>query len=484
MNIKRIGKWIIVLFLLAALPGMTAVMAQRQEPAKAEFAPAVVEVGESPTTIPYRNNETKNNNTMATAETISLIDWRNNSAVVGGVIESENDVDYWRLEPDFYNSAKRYRSPVLFNIDARAFGSPLDTVICLYADDGIELACNDDMQGATSRDSLLYYNLQEGRYYYLKVSGYDGYVWGPDYKYQLLVSEPLLISAAAAGLQGAKVDTIPFKAGDVLAWSDFKVNNTVYQKWVMLLDLSDLGTNINLSNLAAGWANSDYLLVGFAANATLPGLSRPVTPWEVVLFDPTQVGPNTAGSFQRLWDGRQHGLTTTSERIDALNWPDWNGSMALQVSTVGMASVPGATGVLKLADEDIGNWSSNSDKWARGFDGTSPGGDVDWGLGARDVVAYSHLADCVWVDVEYRTRDFAVIDNSGSIIYRYLDPDDNLVTKSANVNQISITNFEEYYWADDIVGEYGLEYRVGSAWGWSYKIDAIEYVGYSWCENG
>jgi len=40
MKTKRIGKWVIVLFLLAALPGLTAVVAQGEEPAGKAPLPA------------------------------------------------------------------------------------------------------------------------------------------------------------------------------------------------------------------------------------------------------------------------------------------------------------------------------------------------------------------------------------------------------------------------------------------------------------
>ena len=68
MNTRRMMRWAIVLFLLAALPVVTAVVAQGQEPAGKAPLPAVMEVGESSPDVDWVNDETKNNNTMATAE--------------------------------------------------------------------------------------------------------------------------------------------------------------------------------------------------------------------------------------------------------------------------------------------------------------------------------------------------------------------------------------------------------------------------------
>ena len=69
MNHKWLGKWVIVLLLLAALPGLTAVMAQGQEPARKAPLPAVTEVGESAPITPWVNNEkATTNDSLATAE--------------------------------------------------------------------------------------------------------------------------------------------------------------------------------------------------------------------------------------------------------------------------------------------------------------------------------------------------------------------------------------------------------------------------------
>jgi len=469
MTTKRIGKWVIVLFLLAALPGMTAVMAQGQEPAGVTAPTA--EIGESPVTIPYASTESEPNNTMAQADEINLV--MSQSSVQGGAMPNADSYDYWKIEVDD-DSYIDERATILINMDSQSFGSGLRARLCLYSDDNIELACNHPATpSANWGDGLLYYNVETFRSYYLRVEGIRN--TPADYRYQLLVSQPLIISAAAAGLKNAKVDTIPIQAGDVLAWSRFGVSGVTYEKWVMLLDLSDLGTTVNLTNLSAGWRNSDYLLVNFAAQATLPGAGV-VSPFEVVIFDPTELGPNTQGTFMRWWDGRNHALTTSTEKIDALDWCKQSTATHLYISTSGTATVPSASSPkLRLPDEDVGLWSLTTNQWARAFDGTHPvtnlDRDVDWRLGARDVVAFG----CGSADTSdiYHTYywDFLVLNGTGEIAWGYVD---NEPTTTRNVNQKQILNF---FWDDsDLDMEY--HFNVGVAWNgpdhkWNYNIDAF-----------
>ena len=272
MNTKRIGRLSIVLFLLAALPAMTAVKAQGQEPAAKAPLPAVMEVGESPMSVPWVNDETKYNDTMATAEETCYYYF---NCVLGGTINGPGDVDYWALQ---VGTDTVTHFPVLMDIDARSNNSPLDAVICLYADDGVLVGCNDDTD---TYDSMLYFNFEKGRTYYLRVTDWGGN-GGSDFKYQLYASTPLLISATTSGT----VAGIRFQPGDILAYScqhglnySHCNNPNLWDKWVMFLDLSDLQVVGNLSNLAAGWRNSDLLFLGFAGNVTLPGVVGPVTPW-------------------------------------------------------------------------------------------------------------------------------------------------------------------------------------------------------------
>ena len=446
MNRKRMCELIIVLFLLAALPGMTAVVAQGQEPARKAPLPTVIERGESNVSIPWQDNESEPNNTFATADLIT--DWARTQNIAGGRIGYGGDVDFWALDIPEVEGSSNWGA--LIDIDARSFGSPLDPVICLYSDNFIQLACNDDTD---TLDSMLYYNFEAGRRYYLRVTDYYGERGGDDFKYILIWSFPLLVSAAANNLGTGYVDGIPFQAGDILALSALRgpgYSNYAILKWVMLFDLSDLGVRGNVTNLAAGWRNSDYLLLGFAANVSLPGVSQTVTPWDVVVFDPSQLGPATEGAFQRWWVGREHGLTTASEKIDAIDWPNWEGTTRLYVSTVGRATVTGDSGqLIRLEDEDIGLWMGNSNRWEMNYDGSDfPG------LATEDVMGLT-VTPCYEGDRHWYDAYSIVIQGAG-----ILSRDDLRFA----VTQKDIA-FLQPGWAP----WWGI-YR----WGWTYKIDAIE----------
>ena len=472
MNAKRIVRWSIVLFLLLALPGLTAALAQEPQPASKAPLPAVTEMGESTTTIPWVESEHNPNNTVAQIEWFPSL---RQEFVWGGTISPAGDVDYWAIT--WYDDESDYDCeacsedtslPILIDIEAVSIGSPADTVICLYSDDGYELSCNDDTD---THDSMIFYNIEWGRSYYLKVRNFSN-VGGSAYKYQVLVSVPLLISAAAGGLGTGNVAGIPFQSGDILAWSDFPYGSGQHEeKWVMLFDLSDLNVNGNVTNLAAGWRNSDYLMLGFAANATLPGISGPVTPWEVVTFDPTRLGPVTQGTFQRWWNGKQLGLTLAAEKPDAIDWPVWNGAARLRVSTTGTATVlANPSGNVKLADEDVGLWSVADGKWTRDFDGSL----AQWGIAAKDVIAmaktemagYPHLAPAA-PNYLYDLSSYYLVLQGTATLQGLHGP--------FNVNQKDIVEFNlgAGYPGISLIWH-------GQDHGWNYNIDAIDFLGGTW----
>ena len=456
MNTKRMSKWVIVLFLLAALPGMTAVMAQGQEPAGKAPLPAVTEIGESSPNVVWVNNEHEPNNTVQTAE--APCDDYYFNCVVGGTIGYAGDVDYWRLRFDYGRDATHY--PVLIDIEAVSFGSPVDTEVCLYADDGVLLSCNDDTD---THDSMLFFNFEVEQSYYLQVTNWSG-TGGADFKYQFYATTPLLISATTAGT----VAGIPFQPGDILAYScHYGLNNNGnpnwgcksadWGKWVMFLDLSDLGVTGNITNLAAGWRNSDFVLLSFAANTTVPGISGLVTPSDVITFNPTRIGPTTMGTFSGWWLATQHGLTTTSEKLDAIDWPMWTGAGRLYVSTTGDAQVGGIgyTHYGRLADEDVGIWAEG-EFWDRFFDGSRV-----LGLAAEDVVAMD-VAEYS-LETPYKNNWMMLVILGGGKV------GDNMLS----VTQKDIFMVETHVSHEDAWN--ALMMWHGPDYGWNVNIDAIDF---------
>ncbi len=142
--------------------------------------------------------------------------------------------------------------------------------------------------------------------------------------------------------------------------------------WSMFFDASDVGINTSSQDLNEFHIlDTDSLLLIFDEPITLGTLA--VDPWDVVRFDATSLGNNTAGTFSMYLDGNDVGLDATSEYLDSLHvLPDGR----VLISTTGSPSVSGVTGA---ADEDIlaftpttlGDVTSGS--WSLYFDGSDVG---------------------------------------------------------------------------------------------------------------
>ena len=450
MNTKRMMRWVIVLFLLASLPVMTAVMAQGQEPRWApmranqepkEPAPIAYDVNDSQ--IPGEGNlyESEPNDDRYDANRMFLSDVMDGFIYFSdlGIGSSKPDVDYFK----FHMPEKGY---VLIDVDSRQFNPnfPLDMAVCLEDSGGHEIACNND---SDTSDPLLYYGLRAGDYFIrLNVLTAEG-------DYLLSLSSPLLISAATKG----SVDGITFKPGDILAHADL---NNGQEGWTMFFDASDVGIVKNVTNIASN--GGDQILLGFNAIMTLPGVGT-VTPWDIVVFDAEKFGPDTQGTFQWGLPGRDHGLTMAPEKIDAIDGfiNGYDRCNGFPVSTVGVANLPGPFGPMKQDDEDVfcivynpnfGGWQ-NWD-WFFDVDGKNdappsepPPGDIPYWLFQEDVIGMAYNDN---TDVMYLT-----ILGNGNIYGSTMDQTD--------IFSISYPSYTEgsFVWR-------------GPSHGWIYNIDAFE----------
>lgn len=173
------------------------------------------------------------------------------------------------------------------------------------------------------------------------------------------------VSAAQAGT----VDGVAFEPADILRFES--------GHWFMHFDASDVGITKNVSAFAIDFSP---ILLSFSANQSIHNVGT-VTPWDAVFFNPTRTGDHTAGSFSLAFDGSTVGLTTSGEKIDALE------SMlgGLAISTSGTMSVPKVGGgTLKAQDEDALFFDYSDEAWLPLFDGTGVPG-----LKAEDVNALS-----------------------------------------------------------------------------------------------
>ncbi len=343
MNAKQIARVLIVV--LAAL-ALTALVAAAQD------APAA------------SVTESEPNNSFATADFIDVYE----SDVMSGKINPANDQDYFHVIPDEEDS----RFDWVIDIDTDSAASPLDTVICVFDHDRVEVACNDDSDGV---DSLLFVTFSEWPTdFYIQVREYHYPNEGGDaYSYKLSVYQPRFVSAATNGT----INGVAFQAADILVY------NPTRDKWSLFFDASDKDITANTSSIEVDPGGAALVFAKNQVITDVNGNRYTATPYDVVQFTAEQWGENTYGYFEPalLLDGSTVGLTTSGEKIDALArwWPDGS----LLISTTGGASVPATTGgALKGADEDLLEFHPASGKWSKDFDGSNVPG-----LAVEDVYA-------------------------------------------------------------------------------------------------
>ena len=457
MNTKRIVRWVIVLFLLAALPGMTAVMAQDQQPPDKEIAPEAVTDIDETTNVNYTYWEVEPNNTLAQARAVSIVD----VAVWGGDV-SNGDVDWYKFYLDAGHAA------VLINTDARVDGKATDTVVKLYNSAGTFLSENDDMGGSSGVDSMLFAVLKDIGWYYVQVSDY-GTPCTANCGYELMIGYTLLVSAAPANLGTGYVEGIPFRSEDILAFMGLQPDhyNNPQHKWMMLMDGSDIGIVKNVGSIGVGWPNPyGSLSLNFTANQVLRdwrNTSRTFTPWDWAEVEFARLGPNTELAIGSLGypyieyqPGTSHSLSTAAEKIDALDINGrYPGNPAWEVdaffSTVGVAAVPKqGGGALKPADEDVFRetaWAGAS-AWSNTafFDGSTVAG-----LAVEDIFAADYQPS--------RDRMHLVILGTGTVLGHRVTQKDifSLDRSGAGWTWDRMFHLPDY--------------------GWNYNLDAIESGG-------
>ena len=302
------------------------------------------------------------NDTAATATPVSL----------GQTIEATLHLtllDYYLGDNDYYTFTGKKGDHVLARIFADGF-----FIVKLLGPDGITVI-EDSLGFAGEYEHLVQATLPADGIYFLNLQGYEDSSgrWFGDYVLTLDKGE--LVSSITAGT----VDGIAFDKNDVL------LHYTIADRWELLLDLSDIGVTTNLSsfhvlsggiysslgpegNILMSIQTSQTLLLGYGKVPTV------LMPNDILVTRLYQTGDETDGTIFQLFDGSDVGLTTASEKIDALGVaPDGR----LLISTVGGGEVPGAG---RFRDEDIlaftpAQWGGDTaGAWALYFDGsTVPG---------------------------------------------------------------------------------------------------------------
>lgn len=151
-----------------------------------------------------------------------------------------------------------------------------------------------------------------------------------------LAVETVYVSTA----EGGKIGGLAFGAADILAY------DLAGGGWSLYFDGSDVGLTHNVNNFALRADGSILLTLAQAQNVSGVGVA---SPHDVLLFRPTALGGNTAGTLEMYFDGSDVGLSTAGERIDALT--EWQYSLLL--STRGRAMVPSWGETLTARDDDL-----------------------------------------------------------------------------------------------------------------------------------
>lgn len=174
-----------------------------------------------------------------------------------------------------------------------------------------------------------------------------------------------------------RIDNVRYEDEDILAYDPSTGS------WSLYFDGSDVGFGATSQHDVNAFHIRDdgSILMSIRATATIPDVGQ-INNTDIVLFTPTSVGKNTAGTFSLYLDGSDVGLTTGGEDITAV-YEAANGDLI--ISTVGNNKV-GSLGL--SGDEDLlrfsGSYGPNSTgSWSLYFDGS----DVDMQSSTEEIQA-------------------------------------------------------------------------------------------------
>jgi hypothetical protein len=278
--------------------------------------------------------------------------------------------------------------------------------------------------------------------------------------YTLSLSQPLLLSAAAAGLrEGGDVGGIHFYSEDILAVS--RMNDGTDQ-WRMIFDGSDMGITANVSNIAV--RQGDQLLLTLRAKRNLPGIGV-VGPHDILVFDPERYGPDTEGTMWTVFEGGEQDLKTAGERLDAIDAEVGADGHEYDfiVSTEGVARGDTWSNYMKHDKEDvfglIEDWGGAFDMY-RFFDVK----------GTRNAVPAELTAPGIVPGLSHRNVFAMAYDDTAGVMYLTIRGSGEIYEQHA-VSQMDVfaINYPSYTWGEVIWH--------GPDHGWNYKIDAIEFSG-------
>ncbi len=193
---------------------------------------------------------------------------------------------------------------------------------------------------------------------------------------EVVAEAPTIVYVSSSS--NGNVGGITFADEDVLAY------DVGADQWELIFDGSRAGITADLNGVEvfSGAEGIERIRMSFQAPTSVPGLGT-TDDSDIVDFLPTGFGVDTAGTFERVVDGSDVGLSARPEDIDAIT-SDAAGTLVL--STIGGHRVPGTAGPdLFGRDEDLlrldnGQFGANTTgTFSTLFDGSAAGidgGDV------------------------------------------------------------------------------------------------------------
>lgn len=192
-----------------------------------------------------------------------------------------------------------------------------------------------------SSDTASWTALEPG-VYYLRFTGSNG-----PYTFILSAAQrPVYVSFTAKG----KIGGVSYAPGDVLRYTP------IDGQWQMFFRAADHGLRGNMVGFSLD-EEFGSLYMTFATAQDVPGGGR-LTPFDILRYEPANPEWGSDESWDLVFVGRPVGLTTSAERIDAvdvLRWtgPDYGNEVDLYLSTSGQAQVPFGAGKLIFRANDL-----------------------------------------------------------------------------------------------------------------------------------
>lgn len=187
----------------------------------------------------------------------------------------------------------------------------------------------------------IYIAPEDGTYYLQLIEGPQAYEFTLRY-----IQRPIYASFSGAG----RLDGVAFRPGDILVYTSFD------DTWRMYFRAADYGLRGNLAAFDRAGERSFFLT--YTTPQNVPGVG-PIAPHDVLYYYPGNPDWGEEPLWQVVFDGSQVGLTTNTERIDALAVESEWYTSRFYLSTSGKAQLLVGGGQWHIANNDVMVYQGN-----------------------------------------------------------------------------------------------------------------------------